>query len=156
MYYFYLKKFTDSRRVIHSILRRENNGVKFSSYACTAIIHGFIGELKSENEKKQRIFEKFLLDFSEVGESINHLPNKKYLDAKKNTIPDREEIKKVIDSTRLTSRERAIIDLRFPFSGEERKTLEITGKVTNISKERARQVQNNALKKLRERAELIF
>ena len=49
----------------------------------------------------------------------------------------------------LDPRERAILSLRFPLSDETPPTLEHIGKKFKVTRERIRQIQNGALKKLR-------
>lgn len=54
----------------------------------------------------------------------------------------------------LDDRERTILVHRFGINGETPKTLEQLGKILGFSKERIRQVENSALKKLRNKKEL--
>ena len=49
----------------------------------------------------------------------------------------------------LSVRETTILKLRFGLSGESTHTLEETGKVLGITRERVRQIQERALEKLR-------
>lgn len=50
---------------------------------------------------------------------------------------------------RLPEREIRILELRFGLNGEDRLTLEDIGEMFGVTRERIRQLQNNALKKLR-------
>jgi len=50
---------------------------------------------------------------------------------------------------RLSVREKRIIELRFGLDGEGPYTLEETGKILGITRERVRQIQNSAIKKLK-------
>jgi RNA polymerase primary sigma factor len=54
----------------------------------------------------------------------------------------------------LSQRETTILRLRYGLSGETTHTLEQTGKVLGITRERVRQIQERALEKLRQRKEL--
>lgn len=54
----------------------------------------------------------------------------------------------------LSQRETTILKLRYGLSGESTHTLEQTGKVLGITRERVRQIQERALEKLRQRKEL--
>ena len=54
----------------------------------------------------------------------------------------------------LSERETVILRLRYGLSGESTHTLEETGKVLGITRERVRQIQERALEKLRQRKEL--
>ncbi len=58
-----------------------------------------------------------------------------------------ELIKQVLN--KLNIREKKIIELRFGLDGEGPYTLEETGRIIGITRERVRQIQNNALKKLK-------
>jgi RNA polymerase primary sigma factor len=58
-----------------------------------------------------------------------------------------ELIKQVLN--KLSMREKKIIELRFGLDGEGPYTLEETGRIIGITRERVRQIQNNALKKLK-------
>ncbi|MBG90740.1 MAG: RNA polymerase sigma factor RpoD [Actinobacteria bacterium] len=59
----------------------------------------------------------------------------------------REELLKTMDI--LTEREQMILKLRFGFDDERPRTLEEVGKVYNVTRERIRQIEEKALKKLR-------
>lgn len=61
---------------------------------------------------------------------------------------DKSEAIKAILGT-LSDRERSVIELRFGLSGGRAKTLEEVGVVFGVTKERIRQIENSALKKLR-------
>lgn len=54
----------------------------------------------------------------------------------------------------LSERETIVLKLRYGLSGEASHTLEETGKVLGITRERVRQIQERALEKLRQRKEL--
>lgn len=59
----------------------------------------------------------------------------------------KKAIQKVLDT--LSEKEKSVIIYRFGFNDSEPKTLLQTGELLGISKERVRQIENNALKKLR-------
>ncbi|HEY3267738.1 MAG TPA: sigma-70 family RNA polymerase sigma factor [Armatimonadota bacterium] len=59
----------------------------------------------------------------------------------------REQIQKELDS--LTDRERDVLRLRFGFDDGYPRTLEEVGRVMKLTRERIRQIENKALKKLR-------
>lgn len=65
-------------------------------------------------------------------------------------------IKELLDCVleSLSARETTILKLRYGLSGESTHTLEETGKVLGITRERVRQIQERALEKLRQRKEL--
>jgi len=68
----------------------------------------------------------------------------------------RTTMKEVLDCVLmdLSARETTILRLRYGLSGESTHTLEETGKVLGITRERVRQIQERALEKLREKQEL--
>lgn len=77
-----------------------------------------------------------------------------YIEDKKSPFPHQEVFAESLKETiaealkLLNERERKIIILRFGLYGKEPKTLEDTGKELNITRERVRQIQIKALKKL--------
>ena len=64
----------------------------------------------------------------------------------------KKDIGKILKS--LDSREQSIIIHRFGLNGERIKTLEELGQILGFSKERIRQIENEALEKLRKNKEL--
>ena len=62
----------------------------------------------------------------------------------------KKEIKKLLDQ--LPEKERKVIELHFGLTGEEPKTLREIGKILRISRERTRQLENRALRRLRQLA----
>ena len=59
----------------------------------------------------------------------------------------REKLDELLET--LTERERAVLKLRFGFEDGEERTLEEIGKIFNLTRERIRQIEQKALKKLR-------
>ena len=59
----------------------------------------------------------------------------------------REQIGEALDS--LSEREKEVLEMRFGFRGGKIYTLEEVGKALNVTRERARQIENNALLKLK-------
>lgn len=60
------------------------------------------------------------------------------------------EIKRLIEVTPLTDKEKKVIKLRFGLDGERTLTLEEVGKIIGVTRERTRQIEEKALYKLRE------
>jgi len=58
----------------------------------------------------------------------------------------REDIRRALDS--LPQREREVIELRYGLTGQRPYTLEETGRMFNVTRERIRQIENHTLKKL--------
>lgn len=59
----------------------------------------------------------------------------------------KEQIKKILAS--LTPKEKEVLELRFGLNGKEPMTLEAIGNKYNLTRERIRQIENKALKKIR-------
>ena len=76
--------------------------------------------------------------------SPNDTPEEAYV---KIDLPD--EIKKVLEHCRLTEREMQVILFRNGFFDGESKTLEEVGRIFDVTRERIRQIENKALKKIR-------
>lgn len=64
----------------------------------------------------------------------------------------RELLRQVMCS--LSQREQTVLQLRYGLNGEQPKTLEETGKILGITRERVRQIQEQALEKIRKNEEL--
>ena len=62
---------------------------------------------------------------------------------------DKEQFLELLDHSNLTDRELQIIKLRFGIGTGEALTLEVIGKMFNITRERVRQIEAKALRKLR-------
>ena len=62
--------------------------------------------------------------------------------------------KKVFEDTILTEREKEVLMLRFGYIGDKVHTLEEIGRFFNVTRERVRQIENRALRKLRHNNEI--
>lgn len=62
--------------------------------------------------------------------------------------------KKVFEDTILTEREKEVLMLRFGYIGDKVHTLEEIGRFLNVTRERVRQIENRALRKLRHNNEI--
>ena len=98
--------------------------------------------------------------------SLQHFPNdetngKSYEETLKDTSPNganpleklsdkhaQETLEKILVS-RLNAQEQRVINLRFGMENESPKTLDETGEILNLTRERIRQIQDGALKKLK-------
>jgi len=87
-------------------------------------------------------------DGSEIGDFV---PDEKAVqpEEESNASLLREELRKIMES--LTPRERRVIELRFGLGGEYGRTLVEVGAELGLSKERIRQIEKEALAKLRHR-----
>ena len=70
---------------------------------------------------------------------------------------DREQKEEIaVALSELTPRERRIIELRFGIGGGEGQTLDEIGLQVSLSRERVRQILNNALGKIHDRGEIVL
>jgi len=96
---------------------------------------------KPVNEEEDSAFGDFLRDEAAVDP----------LEATENAL-DKEQVQVAIRS--LNEQQQEILTHRFGLNGEEPKTLEEIGRILGVTRERIRQIENDALKKLRELKEL--
>lgn len=87
-----------------------------------------------------------LYDDKEFGDLIEDITTKTPLECLF-AVALEDEIEKVLNC--LTNREKKIIELRYGLCGKGFHTLEQTGKILGITRERVRQIQKKAIKKLR-------
>jgi RNA polymerase primary sigma factor len=59
----------------------------------------------------------------------------------------KEALQKILGT--LSSRERAVLELRYGLDGQPPRTLDEVGRTFNVTRERIRQIENQSLKKLR-------
>lgn len=116
-----------------------------------------LSKLKVVNIKKAMIKEPISLDM-QIGDEIcleDYVPDKIH------TSPSQEVVETMLNQdiakllTCLDTREKAIIEGRFGISGNKPRTLEDLGHELGFSKERIRQLESIALKKLREQPEVV-
>ncbi|MCP4593264.1 MAG: sigma-70 family RNA polymerase sigma factor [bacterium] len=115
-------------------------GYRFSTYACTAIARALIN--RSRRGLTHRTHFPFRHDVSfELSERVD-TQSELYV----------ERLRRALDSNLggLDDLEARILAQRFPLDHEPRSTLGAIGESVGLSKERVRQIQNNALRKLRE------
>src|SRR5438477_2485362 len=65
----------------------------------------------------------------------------------------KETLRKILDT--LSSRERAVLELRYGLDGQHPRTLDEVGRTFNVTRERIRQIENQSLKKLRAFADAV-
>jgi len=121
-------------------------GFKFSTYACRAILQAF----SRIAVKTSRYRQAFPAEFNPVMERSDYQETRR-AGIEQDAV---EELRQIVGENRaqLSEVECAVIQSRFGISrGGENSTmtLEEVGHVTGVSKERVRQIQNNALAKLR-------
>lgn len=84
---------------------------------------------------------------TELGEFIpagTATPEEEVLD---NSLP--EEVQQLLDDCNLSTREKHVLILRYGLNGDDSKTLEEIGAIYHITRERIRQIESKALKKIR-------
>ena len=65
----------------------------------------------------------------------------------------KETLRKILGT--LSSRERAVLELRYGLDGHPPRTLDVVGRAFNVTRERIRQIENQSLKKLRALADAV-
>lgn len=126
-----------------------SRGFKFSTYSCRAILKSF----SRVAMRASRYRGTFPTEFDPAMERSDHLERKRS-DVEEDCV---DELKQILlrNVAGLSDVERTVINERFaigrPTVGEGAgpKTLEQVGHIIGVTKERVRQIQNNALKKIR-------
>ena len=114
-------------------------GFRFNTYACKAIAF----EIVREREVEKKHMGRFVTGYGKwLGKAKN-------VDVSANLVAEDVRRKLADDATGLTERESMILAARFPMNGGERMTLRAVGLLLSIGKERVRQIQVVALRKLR-------
>lgn len=124
-----------------------SRGVKFSTYATWAIVNGCNALLKKQSALQRQ-------QVCHSAEGIEDaVPDHRVTAGEEQAVQD---LRQVVGELLLglNSRERAIIEARFGFEVHQSPTLKELGDDLGISKERVRQLQQRALQKLRELAEV--
>jgi RNA polymerase primary sigma factor len=130
--------------LIHAVEKFDfSRGFKFSTYASWAIIKNFARA--SAEDKRQR--NRFATGHDELFEAAaDHRTDEYEYES------DRRRTKQTVQRvlSRLSDRERQIMTSRFGLGGADELTLERIGRNLGISKERVRQIESRAERKLRE------
>ena len=115
-------------------------GFRFSTYACTAIARALINRSKRGLSYRRRFPFRHDVSF-EMSEKVD-TQAELYV----------ERLRRVLDANLgdLNDLEARVLAQRFPLDHEPQSTLGEIGHAIGLSKERVRQIQNNALRKLRE------
>ena len=85
-------------------------------------------------------------------ELIDFIEDKDEIDTDK--IIFSKQIREAIEKSKLTERETKVLYLRFGIYDGERRTLEEISKIFNLTRERIRQIETNAFRKLRRKNEI--
>lgn len=83
-----------------------------------------------------------VIDLSEMKSEVDHVLDSSTSDGSKKL------------ASLLNDRDRTILELRFGLDGKDERTLEEIGKVFGLTRERVRQLENEALEKLRQRNDI--
>lgn len=115
-------------------------GFRFSTYACTAIARALINRSKRGLSYRQRFPFRHDVSF-ELSEKVDT-----------QTELFAERLRRVLKENlgELDEREASVLAQRFPLDHEPQSSLGEIGRAIGLSKERVRQIQNSALRKLRE------
>lgn len=77
--------------------------------------------------------------------------------APEDTVTNRElsrQVKELLDHCNLSSRQKTVVLLRFGFDGHDRLTFEEIGKLLNVSRERASQIEKQAIAKIKNSSDI--
>lgn len=127
-----------------------SRGFKFSTYACRAILASF----SRAGAKAARLRAYFPASYDAAVERSDHLERKR--ERVEHECVD--ELREILfeNAADLSNVERRVLDARFSLgrspesiSGSRRRTLDQVGTLLGVSKERVRQIQNQAMSKLR-------
>jgi len=123
-------------------------GFKFSTYSCRAILKSF----SRVAMRASRYRGKFPAEFDPAMERSDFVDRKR-VDVETDCVDELKEIL-VRNSAGLSDVERTVIHERFAITAAQvstaaPKTLEQVGQIIGVTKERVRQIQNNALRKIR-------
>lgn len=127
--------------LVNAVVRfNPTRGFRFSTYACSAIAHSLMYRGKVENRRRRW----FPVQHDETLDTpvFPDDPNQELYAERLHAALDS-------NSAELTDLESEILDQRFPFDSRKRMTLRELGRAMGVSKERVRQIQNRALRKLR-------
>ena len=134
---------SDAFYALAKAVRRFNpwRGYRFSTYACNAIYRICARRCKRDIDHRQR--------FSVQLDTTYERPVR---EAKSETPFRIERLRRLLDrnSGGLSELEQRILSKRFPLDDEGRLTFREIGRCVGLSKERVRQIQNEALTKLRD------
>jgi len=117
-------------------------GYRFSTYACRSILRAF-GELRERHVRRTRLFAKAAERHRET-QGAERCSSYVDYDA---TLEDLKSVL-VENKAGLSDTEMLIINQRVFRPGLRSATLAVVGKMVNLSKERVRQIQDSAIKKL--------
>lgn len=126
-----------------------SRGFKFSTYACRAIKKAF----SRAQIKQSRYRERFPVEFDPEMEKSTFFDDKRQ--ARNSTLVDDLREVQHKDLAGLTDIEQTILDCRFPQDNRTPLTLEETGRIIGVTKERVRQIQNKALEKYKQALEKV-
>jgi len=116
-------------------------GFRFSTYACNVITRALSRRSKGENRYRRLFPVQHDASFDTAAEG---------LDSRKELYLERLHRALQSNLGELTATESIVLSRRFAADHEPTRTFEQIGSAIGLSKERVRQIQNNALKKLRE------
>jgi RNA polymerase primary sigma factor len=121
-----------------------SRGFKFSTYASWSIMNNLAHKKSEQRRSRDRV----VVGRPEVFDAVDHRT------AQFDHEGDRRHHREVVHAIlgRLDAREQKILALRFGIGGDDTQTLKQLSKVLGISRERVRQIESRALKKLRQLA----
>ena len=126
-------------------------GFQFSTYAYKVIQSEFLQVMASQNMKKRQgatiSLEEVMCNSEDFEKTIEDCLS---IEEDFDSFEDKDFVRNLF--TQLNEKEHEVITLRYGFDGKGYKTLEEVGKLFNLTRERIRQIEKKALRKLKTRA----
>ena len=124
-------------------------GIKFSTYYLRALFREFNGFIRKKRSKTFLSLDSRVVN-GEEAKRYNYVEDGRTLDVGSRAILN-ERMTFLEDSFEvLEEREKEVLRMRFGFNGQGGMTLKEVGKIIKVTRERVRQIEYRALKKLRE------
>lgn len=118
---------------------RLNSGTVFSTWATPIIRNSLILALHKNSQRKNTMEQATDYALAALPDREEHIPDPELL----------RQLVEAMDTAELLEVQRTVLAFRYGLFGEKEHTLEQAGRKIGVSKERIRQIQNEALAKLR-------
>lgn len=141
-----MRKYNESKKSLSTKLNREPTPEELSKEFNIPIDTIFkLNQIQDDTVSLNKIIN------DENGNELEQFINDEGTTIDKNIIENdlRDTVEQLINKSNLTEREIGVLKLRFGFYDDHKPTLEEVGEIYGVSRERIRQIQERALKKLR-------
>lgn len=141
-----MRKYNEAKKILSNTLNREPTPEELSKEFNIPIDTVLkLNQIQDDTVSLNKIIN------DENGNELEQFINDKSTTIDKNIMENdlRDTVEQLINKSNLTEREIGVLKLRFGFYDDHKPTLEEVGKIYGVSRERIRQIQERALKKLR-------